>query len=303
MFEKRYIVDPGSFQCLFYSVSDQKLAAVRTCAAYHDDELMATGTETFRYIYKDASFRVRYPIQAGRINGELMPILKAGFDALKAGTSLMPSTCIVVQPAWMDDSFKQKLETDLKALRMKKIMFIDTARLYQSDLTDCVIHVGHNYTEMHLYIDDEVLSSVINLGADTINEQIKRKVASKTRCIISDEDALALCNGASEAFWSSRNRKLACLGLNRYQKFSEIETPASDLWEPIETVEKQIILWVKTNLKKAGQKDVLSKGIRLSGGLARLFGLRQMLEQELNCKVYCNDKPEEDPLMNARVMK
>ncbi len=303
MFEKRYIIDPGSFQCLFYSVSDRTKTAVRTCTAYHDDALIAVGTDTFRYIYEDTSYPIKYPIRGGRVGEGIRPILKTGLDALKAGTSLLPSICLVIEPSWMDEKSKQIVSDCLKTCHIKKVEFVKTADLYRNDLCRCVIHAGHSYTEMYLYTGDAVSTSAIGLGADAVNEQIKRTVAVRTRCIISDEDAGALCNGANEAFWSSKNRKLTCFGLNRYQSFCEIEIPASDLWEPIETVEKQILLWVKTNLKKSGQKDILDNGIRLSGGLARLFGLRQMLEQELNCEVYCTKEPEEDPVMKARELK
>lgn len=139
-----------------------------------------------------------------------------------------------------------------------------------------------------------------------VDELIQKKIAKMTNCMIGIEDANALKQAASQALWKGKNATLLCTAINSHNEYVQIQCKAMDLWPCMENVIQQITLWAKQCMESVSiemKETIHQNGILLSGGMAYCFGMRQLLQQELNHPVICTEKPEDDLIENMKGWK
>lgn len=302
MFERWFALDIGAYEIRLYDQNRHMDAKMRTVMAMEKGELIALGQDAFSYLYKGPKVEVRYPIWEDDIDASLSRLLKKCFEKLEIGQSLLKPCILLAIPDWYDEERKLSMERILLDSGIKKIRFITNTDLLWTREACFLIHAGHSYTEMGIYVNGTRRAyKKISFAGSRIDDQIKKAVATKTNCLITSEDACSLKHACSDVFWKNRNASLQCHAMDRYQHLGQITISASDLWPALEMVEKQIVLWAKQCFKEQSldlKQALLQKGIHLSGGLAHCFGLPQMLEQAFGCPILVSSAPEYD-IINA----
>lgn len=295
MLKRWYALDVGAYEVRIHDFEKHTDGKVRTVLALDKNGPIAYGEEAFRYLY-DHTVQVKFPIQEDYVDRSIVALLKHAFQVLDITSSLLkPSVCLVV-PEWYDQDRRLQWKQYMLEAGLKKVDLITTVDLLQTKEACFLIHAGHSYTEMGIFVNGTQRAyKRIFFAGSRIDEEIKRIVATKTNCLISNEDARALKHASSDVFWRGKNARLSCTAMDRYQNLVSVEISAADLWPALEMVEKQIVLWAKTCFKEQPfemKQALLKRGIYLSGGLARCYGLSQYLEQAFSCAVHSEALPE-----------
>lgn len=296
MFERWLALDVGAYEVRLHDYGHQSDAKTRTVMAFRHHEPIAYGQDALAYIYRDPSVQVRYPIQEDDVDRSISFLISHCLEVLKSSQTLLKPCIWMAVPSGLDEEARMRWQHILLDAGIKKTKFISNEELLQTKEACFLIHAGHSYTEMGIFVNGTKRAyKKISFAGSRMDDQIKRIVATKTNCLISNEDASALKHAASDAFWKNKNVRLACMAMDRYQRLGQIEISASDLWPALEMIEQQIVLWAKQCFKEQPfemKQALLKKGILLDGGLAHCFGLRQLLEQAFSCPVITPEFPE-----------
>lgn len=307
MFERWFLLDAGAYEIRLHDVSKHTDAKIRNIMAVKNNQPLCYGQEAIRCIYGDPMIQIRYPIWEDTIESSTASILHHCMGVLEADQSLLKPCIYMAIPDWYSEEMKIKWQHILLDTGIKKTRFISNMELLQVKEACLVIHAGHSYTEIGIYVNGTCRSyKKIFFAGSRVDEQIKRIVATRTNCLISTEDARALKEAASDAFWKNKNVQLSCTAFDRYQRLGQIAIRAWDLWPGMEMVEQQIVLWAKQCFKEQPfqmKEAILKTGIRLSGGLSHCFGLVQLLEQAFRCPVLHTKTPEYDIINTMKELR
>lgn len=298
MFERWFLLDAGAYEIRLHDCAKHTDARTRNVVAFRNNQPVCYGQDAIACIYSDPRVQIRYPIQDQNIESSITSVLQNGLRVLEADQSLLKPCIWMAIPDWYSEEMKIRWQHILLDTGIKKSRFVSNMELLQVQEACLVIHAGHSYTEMGVYVNGTCRSyKKIFFAGSRVDEEIKRIVATRTNCLISNEDARALKEAASDAFHQHKNVQLSCMALDRYQHLGQISIRAWDLWPGMEMVEQQIVLWAKQCFKEQPlqmKEAILKTGIRLSGGLAHCFGLVPLLEQAFQCPVLHTNTPEYD---------
>ena len=303
MFDHWYAMDIGGHTCRFYDFSKETECRIRSLVAWGDPDPVAVGSDAYAYIGQDQrKVAVRYPINHDQVISSFEPIISRGLEQLHASRSFFHPRALVVVPTDIHEQNLEMWRQEILNAGINRIDFVNVMELLQRSDSTLIIHSGHTYTELGIYAHDQAfVQQTLFFAGKQIDEEIQRMVAKKTRCLISEEDAGALKEAASNALWENKNVTLQCSAVNQYNQWTQIQLRTLDIWPCMMNVINQIVLWAKQCLQQVDvdmKEKIYQNGILLSGGLANCFGLRQTLEEELNQKVICSEHPEMD-LMEA----
>ena len=307
MFERWFLLDAGAYELRLHDCSKHTDAKTRTIVAVKNNQPLFYGQEAISCIYQDPLMQIRYPIWEDSVDSMIHSLIENCMNVLQADQSLLKPCIWMAVPNWYDEAYRTKWQHILLDSGIKKVKFITNMDLLQTKEACFLIHAGHSCTEMGIYVNGTCRSyKKIFFAGSRMDEQIKRIVATKTNCLISNEDAMALKKAASDAFWKNQNVRLSCTALDRYQHMQRISISAWDLWPGMEMIEQQIVLWAKQCFKEQPlqmKEALLKNGFLLSGGLAHCFGLRQLLEQAFGCTILHTNTPEYDIINTMKELK
>lgn len=290
MFEKTIVLDAGSYQFRAYDPARKEVRHLRN--------VWAVDGESRRIRISDEAFKAYwnarqgnplvYPMEKGKITKDIQPVFDSMIDALHLDSYLMKPNALVILHSMDDENqreiWKQKcLEAGFRKVRFQSPL----ERLNVKD--QVLIHTGYSGSELVIYAGNRRLAhQQIIFGGKEMDRAIQEYIGKTYKALIFEEDAAALKEAASKAFYENRNPRFSCIALDQTGQYVQLEFPALDLWPSMEKVEKQIVMWMKDLLSQIGvdqMERVLKKPLLLCGGLAQCFGLKEMLEQEIGCKV------------------
>ncbi len=297
MFDHWYALDIGGHSIRIIDINKDTSWQARSVIAWKQNDVQACGVDAFPFIYQDQRVvSVKYPINHDQVLSPFAPLIKKGMKELKASNNIFHPHALVLIPS---ESHMERLEnwrTQINEAGIHRLDFVRVSDLLQTQQPTLCIHAGHTYTELGVYTQGACLNrKTIFYAGKQIDEAIQTLVATKYRCLISEEDAVALKEAASKSLSSGKQETLLCNAKNQYNQFVQLQIRASSLWPCIQNVAKQIVLWAKQSLESLDietKEIVHQNGILLSGGLANCFGIKETLEQELNMKVYVSNHPE-----------
>lgn len=305
LFDHWYAVDIGARMCLFYDYASKKQTELKTCVAWENDRPVGVSDDAISYLYKDQrKISVKYPLDHERILSSFAPLIKQGFKDLGLENSIFQPHLLVVTPTHMDAENLEAWHNELIQAGIQKMDFISVMDVLQTEEPTLLIHSGHSYTELGIYAHGhEYVHKTIYFAGKQVDEAIIQHVARRYRCLISEEDACALKEAASQALWKQKNVLLRCNAKNQYNQFIQIEIRSVDLWPCMESVIQQITLWAQHCLEQVPVelKEMIHEyGVLVSGGMASCFGLTQSIETALNQPVICTEAPYLDILENMK---
>lgn len=308
MFEYWLALDPGSKNFRMYSYSKQKQIDLRSCVAYSQGKLLDTSKEALKYVYANQKgLQVKYPLKEGKVISPITPLIKRGLKEFNIFQSIYKPCVFVAVNEEVSDLQKQKWQEELVRSGIRRFEFVDTMSLLQSDEACFIIHAGHSYTEIGIYAyGQEFVHKIIHFSGSSIDDKIKMMIASKTNCLISDEDASALKEAVSNTYKQNKTSTLSCGAVDRYGKTVQIQISCNEIWPCIEEELKQIILWARECYMNMGvemKSRLMKNGIRLSGGLSHCFGLVQGLKHAFDCPIICTNEPECDMIEQMKGLK
>lgn len=308
MFDHWYALDLGGHKCRFYDYMEEKECTLRTCVAWNKKKPLAIGQAALPYVYQDQrKTMVKYPLDYNRIMSSLVPIVKEGLEQLKTPHTVFRPRALVVVPTETEESQLLNWQKEMNEAGITKIDFMTVMDALQTLEPTMIIHSGHTYTEIGVYAHEKRIAlKTIFYAGKQVDEFIQKRIAEMTNCLISSEDACALKEAASNALWKGKNATLMCNASNQRNEYVQIQVKAMDLWPCMESVIQQVTLWAKQCMERVSietKEMIHQNGILLSGGMANCFGMRQILEQELNHPVICTEKPEDDLLENMKGWK
>ena len=297
MFDHWYGIDVGGHSMRIVDINHEKEWMSRNILAWKDKKVHASGVDAFPYIYQDQRvISIKYPVNHDQIFSDFSPLLAKGMTELGASNNIFHPHALVLIPS---EAHMEQLENwrfQMNAAGIHRLDFVRVSDCLQTAEPTLCIHAGHTYTEMGIYVQDCCLTrKTIFFAGKQIDEAIQKVVTQKSRCLISDEDAIALKEAASRSLANRKQETLMCNAKNQYNQFVQIQVRPSQLWPCIQSVAKQITLWAKQCLESVDNEtqEILHKnGILMSGGLSQCFGIKETLEQELNMPVYVSSDPQ-----------
>lgn len=298
MFENWIGLDAGADTLRFYEYSKSKEILIPNFIVYENSTDTSMAPDDYlSYVYNNnRNIQIRYPISQGKFYSTIRPLIKKGLKDLNATSNLFKPSFLVCLPDGTDQKIKQSWQQELVACGIRKVEFVSTMDVLQSQEACFMIHAGHSYTEIGIYAyQTEFAHKIIHFAGLDMDEEIKLIVAKKTNCLISNEDAKALKKAMSDSFNNQKNAILECNAFDKRGQLVRIQLRASDIWPAVEKVIQQIVLWAKSCYMNMGmdmKQRLMHNGIYLSGGLANCFGLKQALQKEFDCLIICQNNPE-----------
>lgn len=298
MFTKWYALDAGAYMFRLYDIHGEKWNECRSCYGIKEGNIEEIGISALPFEHMDYKHKVQYVMEKGKIKQDPTPILSKMIEELRPQTHLFRPSFVVSLPMNAQEADKLQWKKVLMTLGAKQVRFIPCLQVLDKDVYNFEIHVGHSLCQIALYENGTLrFQKAISLAGKRMDEVIQEKVGKMYNCLISLEDANAIKKAISDVLWQNKNGTISCWGMNRYQKYEKIEVRAFDVWPCMEEVEKQIAQEVWQCFQQMGmitRQKVCRNHVRLSGGMASCFGLRQMLEKELYCPIICTQAPSYD---------
>lgn len=301
MLERKLILDPGAWTMKLYDPKSKSVSAERSCY-YQDHEQIIVGKPALQAYWEQGKSRLRYPLSQGEIQGDIEPVFDRVSEKAQISSRLLKPSLMVILPE--DVLEKQRKVWSQIGLNkgFRKVDFVSTMDVMKRDC-GVVVHAGWSCTEIGLFYGGKLISwTKLMYGGREMDEQIIDHVASSSKALIFNEDAAVMKEMASSAFWEQRTPMLGCTALNYTSQFVHLDVPSTSLWPMMESVLDQIVQWTRDLITKQGaeiMEALLARDISLSGGLAKCYGLQQMLEQEVHTKVSIESEPEDILLKKA----
>lgn len=297
MFDHWYALDLGGHSIRLIDLNKDNAWQSRSVIAWNQKEVQALGVDAFPYIYQDQrKISVKYPINHDQILSPVAPLIKQGLEQLGAGNNIFQPHGLVLIPS---EAHMERLESwrqQINEAGIQRLDFVKVSDCLKTQQPTLCIHAGHTYTEMGIFTSTRCINrKTVFYAGKQIDEAIQTVVATKMRCLISEEDATALKEAASASLAARKQEMLICNAKNQHNQFVRIQIRPSQLWPCIQNVAGQITLWAKQcleNLDIETKQLVARNGVLLSGGLALCFGIKETLEQELNMPVYLSENPQ-----------
>jgi rod shape-determining protein MreB len=264
--------------------------------------IIAVGDEAFdMYEKAPANIEVSYPVRNGVIAdvANMTALLKTFMNRIGGGKRLGAADYIVATPTDITEVERRSFY-DLIASSSLKVGHI---KIVEKPIADAVgvgldimtargvmvVDIGADTTEVSiLSLGGIVLSKLIPVGGNRLDEAIKNMVKRKYNLYIGDKTAesikkkLASAYGTSEATVKVYGRDVVT-GLP-----TEMEVSSSDVYESISEYLFAVIDAIKIILERTPPEissDIIDSGIYITGGSAKIFALDQLMHKETDLKI------------------
>lgn len=308
MFGHWYAIDAGTYSIRMYDYKSHEMVSERTCIGLHDQKVRKLYEDALEYTYMDSRhYKVLYPIGKNHVAESLSVLVEDLLKKLNSEQSVFKPSFLVALPENAGEPLKDEWIAALSKLQTKEVEFVSTLDFLQNEELSFIIHAGHSQSEIGiLYQEYSLLSKVIPFSGSTADENIRKFIANKSGCLISDEDADALKIACSDLLKNKKQGRLTCSGLNKYGQFAQVSVHTTNIFQAILPVLEQIVIWSRQcfdSLDLQAQEKILQNGIYLSGGMAKCYGLKEMLELEFKTKVFTSENCELEVIENMKGWK
>lgn len=293
MMERKVILDPGAYSFKMLDIRSRHAYEIRSCMYRHKGEQIY-GVQALQAYWEKGKSRILYPFSQGKTLLDIRGILRQLAESSGLLRRLLKPRALVILPQDILEEEKSSWISACTNVGFRKVDFVSTMDLLAVE-NGLVIHAGHSCTEMAVYHhSSQIAYQKLMFAGMQMDEKIVDRIAGEYKALVFNEDAAELRMRSSEAFQQKRNPRLSCTVLDYTSHYVRLEIPALQLWPAMEEVLMQIVYWARDLVAQHGaavMETVLSSPIRISGGLAGCYGLRQMLEEQLGAAVEVAENP------------
>lgn len=303
MASKAFGIDFGTSTIKIYKKGQGIVLDERNIIAVSNNKnVIASGNDAFdMYEKAPANILVTYPVKNGVIAdvANMMALLKSFMSSICGGKHIGAADYIVATPTDITEVERRSFY-DLIASSGLKIGHI---KIVEKPIADAVgagldvmtargvmiVDIGADTTEVSiLSLGGIVLSKLIPVGGNKLDEAIKVIVKKKYNLLIGDKTA------------ENIKKKLACAfpsveaGVKVYGRDvvtglpAEMEINSTDVYDAISEYMYSIIDAIKIILERTPPEissDIIDSGIYITGGSAKIFSLDKLIHKETDLKI------------------
>ncbi len=303
MASRAFGIDFGTSTIKIYKKGQGIVLDERNIIAISDRKnVMASGNDAFEMYEKaPANISVSYPVRNGVIAdvANMMTLLHHFMFRIGGSKKIGAADYIVATPTDITEVERRSFYDLIASSNLK----VGKIKIVEKPIADAVgagldimtakgvmiVDIGADTTEVSiLSLGGIVLSKLIPVGGNRLDESIKGMVKRKYNLYIGDKTAenvkkkLAHANGGVEASVKVYGRDVVT-GLP-----TEMEVSSSDVYESISEYLFSIIDAIRIILERTPPEissDIIDSGIYITGGSAKIFALDQLMHKETDLKI------------------
>lgn len=308
MASKVYGIDFGTSTIKIYKKGQGIVLDERNIIAIADRKtVIASGDEAYEMYEKaPANIKVTYPVRNGVIAdvANMLALLQHFMHRI-SGSKRPPAADYIVATPTDITEVERRSFYDLIASSNLKVGHI---KIVEKPIADAVgigldimtargvmvVNIGADTTEVSiLSLGGIVLSKLIPVGGNRLDEAIKGMVKRKYNLLIGDKTAENIKKKLASAF-PTVEATVKVYGRDVVTGLpSEMQVNSSDVYEAISEYMYQIIDAIRIILERTPPEissDIIDSGIYITGGSAKIFALDQLLKKETDLKInICQD--------------
>lgn len=303
MASKAFGIDFGTSTIKIYKKGHGIVLDERNIIAVSDKKnIIAAGNDAFEMYEKAPSnILVTYPVRNGVIAdvANMMSLLKKFMSKINGGKHIGSADFIVATPTDITEVERRSFYDLIASSGLK----VGRIKIVEKPIADAVgagldvmtakgvmvVDIGADTTEVSiLSLGGIVLSKLIPVGGNRLDEAIKNMVKKKYNLLIGDKTAenikkkLACALSAVESSIRVYGRDVVN-GLP-----AEMEINSNDVYESISEYMYSIIDAIKIILERTPPEissDIIDSGIYITGGSANIFALDELLHKETDLQI------------------
>ncbi|HKL98749.1 MAG TPA: rod shape-determining protein [Mobilitalea sp.] len=308
MATKTYGIDFGTSTIKIYKKGQGIVLDERNIIAIADRKnVIACGNEAFDMFEKTPpNIQVTYPVRSGVIAdvANMMTLLKAFMYKISGTKKPGSADYIVATPTDITEVERRSFydliaSSDLRAGHIKIVEkpIADAVGIGLDIMTArgvMVVNIGADTTEVSiLSLGGIVLSKLIPIGGNKLDEAIKNVVKRKNNLYIGDKTAESIKKKLASAL-PTVEASVKIYGRDVVTGLpTEMEVHSATVYEAISEYMYSIIDAIKIILERTPPEissDIIDSGIYITGGSANIFGLDELLHNETDLKInICED--------------
>lgn len=303
-FGKDLAMDLGTANTLLYTPRDGIVLNEPSVVALsnRDDRVLAVGTEAKEYLGRtpESILRAVRPMKDGVIaDFEVTKVMIATFiGKVVQGLRLFKPRIIICVPTGITQVEKQAVIKSAQQAGARQVLLLEepvAAAIggglpITEPIGNMVVDIGGGTTEVGIIsLSSVAYSESVRVAGDEIDQTIQRFLREEHGLIIGENIAEELKMGLGQ---ESRIRIRGKHVVEGVPQAMEIDMAAlrKSIEEPVNT----IVHTVLRTLEKSPPElvsDVMDNGILLTGGGAKLYGLRQLIIQQTQISTFMDDDP------------
>ncbi len=303
MASKSYGIDFGTSTIKIYKKGQGIVLDERNIIAISNNKnIIASGNEAYEMYEKAPSnILVTYPVKNGVIAdvANMMALLKCFMKQINGNKHIGAADYIVATPTDITEVERRSFY-DLIASSGLKIGHI---KIVEKPIADAlgagldvmtargvmIVDIGADTTEVSiLSLGGIVLSKLIPVGGNKLDESIKAIVKKKYNLLIGDKTGENIKKKLASAF-ATLEASIKVFGRDVVTGLpTEMEIKSSDVYEAISEYMYSIIDAIKIILERTPPEissDIIDSGIYITGGSAKIFALDELLHKETDLKI------------------
>lgn len=303
MASRAFGIDFGTSTIKIYKKGQGIVLDERNIIAISDNKnVIASGNDAFEMYEKaPANIHVSYPVRNGVIAdvANMMTLLHHFMYRIGGSKKIGSADYIVATPTDITEVERRSFYDLIASSNLK----VGKIKIVEKPIADAlgagldimtakgvmIVDIGADTTEVSiLSLGGIVLSKLIPVGGNRLDESIKGMVKRKYNLYIGDKTAenlkkkLAHAIGGAEASVKVYGRDVVT-GLP-----TEMEVSSSDVYESISEYLFTIIDAIRIILERTPPEissDIIDSGIYITGGSANIFALDQLMHKETDLKI------------------
>ncbi|MDF2943549.1 MAG: hypothetical protein K0S01_2407 [Herbinix sp.] len=303
MASKTFGIDFGTSTIKIYKKGQGIVLDERNIIAISDRKnIIATGNDAFdMYEKAPSNIAVTYPVRNGVIAdvANMLALLNHFMIRIGGSKRIGAADYIVATPTDITEVERRSFydliaSSNLKVGRIKIVEKpIADAVGAGLDITTAkgvmIVDIGADTTEVSiLSLGGIVLSKLIPVGGNRLDEAIKNMVKRKYNLYIGDKTAENIKKKLASAF-TTVSASVKVYGRDVVTGLpTEMEVSSSDVYEAISEYMYSIIDAIKIILERTPPEissDIIDSGIYITGGSAKIFALDELMHKETDLKI------------------
>ncbi|MDD3173677.1 MAG: rod shape-determining protein [Herbinix sp.] len=303
MASKSFGIDFGTSTIKIYKKGQGIVLDERNIIAIADGKnIIATGNDAFdMYEKAPSNILVTYPVRNGVIAdvANMMSLLTCFMKRISGSKHIGAADYIVATPSDITEVERRSFYDLIASSGLK----IGRIKIVEKPIADAVgagldvmtargvmiVDIGADTTEVSiLSLGGIVLSKLIPVGGNKLDEAIKGIVKKKYNLLIGDKTAENIKKKLASAF-ETVEASVKVFGRDVVTGLpSEMEIKSTDVFDSISEYMYSIIDAIKIILERTPPEissDIIDSGIYITGGSAKIFALDELLHKETDLKI------------------
>lgn len=303
MASKSYGIDFGTSTIKIYKKGQGIVLDERNIIAISNKKnIIASGNEAYEMYEKAPSnILVTYPVKNGVIAdvANMMALLKSFMKQINGNKHIGAADYIVATPTDITEVERRSFYDLIASSGLK----IGRIKIVEKPIADAlgagldvmtargvmIVDIGADTTEVSiLSLGGIVLSKLIPVGGNKLDESIKAIVKKKYNLLIGDKTGENIKKKLASAF-ATLEASIKVFGRDVVTGLpTEMEIKSSDVYEAISEYMYSIIDAIKIILERTPPEissDIIDSGIYITGGSAKIFALDELLHKETDLKI------------------